>query len=181
MRIVSIALLIFLSCVIFYAQDKKEPTEQKSVVIDLNDLNFDDGCGSPLVESQTYGIWKGKVVKILSSNKIVLDNNFTVLLLGIDNKVNQSQIKAFLVKNVLNKEVFIQANLQKESNKKFGGVVQLLVDEEETDYLNEYLLENGLAKFKDFDSANLVPYYFPCRLQKAEKRAKEAKLGIWTK
>ena len=110
-----------------------------------------------------------------------MPNNFTVTLLGIDDKTNQSHIKNFLVENILHKEVWIQANLRKDSDKKFGGVVQLLGDNEDIDYINEYLLENGIAKFKDFDSDNLVPYYLPCRLQKAEERAKEAKLGIWAK
>lgn len=176
MRIILLALMILLSCVSFYAQDKKDSTETKIEI----DLNFDDGCGSPLVESQTYGFWMGKIVKISDDNKLIL-RNYTIELLGIDNKINKLQIRDFLNKNVLNKKVWIQANLRKETDKKFGAVVQLSDDDGDIDYINEYLLENGLAKYKDFDSANLVPYYFPCRLQKAEERAKSAKLGIWAK
>jgi len=137
-RLFSVTLLILLSCATFYAQDKKESTETKLEI----DLNLDDGCGSPLVESQTYGFWMGKIVKISDDNKLIL-GNYTIELLGIDNKINKLQIRDFLNKNVLNKEVWIRANLRKETDKKFGAVVQLSGDDGDIDYINEYLLENG--------------------------------------
>jgi hypothetical protein len=174
MRIISILLLSLVLCVVFYAQSTEQSNQNSCSVCDA------DGCIRPTAESQTYGFFKNKVIKVLSANKLVLDNNYTVELVGIDNKVNQSQIKEFLNKNILNKEVWITASLRKKSDKKFRGAVEPLNDEN-IDSINKYLLENGLAKYKDFETDYLVPSYLPCRLKKAEQRAKEAKLGIWAK
>lgn len=162
-------------CGSFYAQSIEKTEQSICSVCDA------DGCIRPTAESQTYGFWKGKIVKILSSNKLVLDNNRTVVLVGIDNKINQAQIKEFLNKIFLNKEVWIQATLRRKSDKKIRGVVEFSGYNEDIDSINEYLLENGLAKYKNFETGYLVPSYMPCRLQKAEERAKLAKVGIWAK
>ena len=169
MKNIQLIFIILFLCGVSYAQDKK------------NTFTLDDGCGDPAVESQTYGFWKAKVVKIKSSNQIILDypknrGLFKIKLVGINPRENKTEIVNFLKKNVLNQEVWATSN----SPRKFGATVQVL-NNGEIDDLNEYLIENGIAKYVDFDSANLVPFYMPCRLQKAENRAKLAKRGIWAK
>jgi endonuclease YncB( thermonuclease family) len=187
MKSISLTLLLLLFCVNFYAQDKTESTDTK--------FNFEighDDCGDPASESQTYAYRQGKVIKIIASNKILFEQNsvfghkdkekFTVVLVGIDANQNKKNIEDFLKKNVLNQSVQIVGNTQRDKDKKFGGLITLFNDSnEDIDELSEYLLENGIAKYKSFYSANLVPYTTPCILEKAEKRAKEAKLGIWAK
>jgi hypothetical protein len=188
MRIILAVLFVFLSCAFLYAQDKNDSTETKS---EFN-LGFDDPCGSPLEESQTYAHRQGKIIKIIDSNKIIFEQNsvwghkdkekFTLTIVGIDANQNKKGIKDFLVKNVLNQSVLVVGNTKKDSDKKFGAVITLFNDEEEDiDELNIYLLEKGIAKYKPFESANLVSMVIPCRLQRAEVEAKEAKLGIWAK
>ena len=86
---------------------------------------------------------------------------------------------AFLRKNVLNKTASVSANTRKKSDRFFGGVVSVADDKRDFGYINAYLLESGKAKYKEFASDNLVPYYWPCRLEKAQEKAKKAKLGIW--
>lgn len=190
MRIVSIALMIFMSCATFYAQDEKESKTDFSALL-KSGVNFDDDCGNPAVESQLYVNRKGKIVKIISANEVVFQQvstesekekqKFTVELVGIDAGKYKNKSKEFLQKYVLNQEVEIIGNIPKNSSRKFGGLIWLSNDNETVNELNEYLLENGIAKYKPFESANLVPYYIPCRLQKAEERAKKEKLGIWAK
>lgn len=68
MKITLSALLILLFSVSFYAQLDAVRNEQKAYSI-LDE----DGCIKPEAESQTYGWWRGKIVKIISANKVVLD------------------------------------------------------------------------------------------------------------
>jgi hypothetical protein len=185
MRIFSIALLVLLSCVNFYAQDKKESPDTKSLFI------LDDGCGDTSYESNIYASREGKITKILGANKVVFeqaidDDNvekrkFTVELVGINPLTNRKRIKQFLEKYVLHQNVEITGNLRKDSDGKFKGLIFVASDDEGVDWINENLLENGIARYQPFESANLVSFVEPCRLQRAEQTAKKAKLGIWAK
>jgi len=201
MKIISITLLIFLSCVNFFAQDRNESNETKSVA----SSDFDDGCGNPFVESQTYGYRKGKVIKITNSNNLIVEvtssNNvwddkhenesgeesklvksqmFEVSLVGIDEATNKKTIKDFLKENLLNKQVTIVGNTRKKKGNKIQALVKFTKDDE-FEEISEYILENGIAKFKDFQLTNIVPMRTSCELERAETNAKKEKLGIWAK
>jgi hypothetical protein len=185
MKIICTVLSIFLFCVSFYAQDKKESTDVKS------QFTIGDDCGDESYESQTYTNREGKITKILGRNQVIFEQaisdgnkekrRFTVELVGIDSTTNQKIIKQFLEKYILNQNVEITGNLKKESDKKFKGLVFVASDDDNIDWINENILENGIAKYKPFKSANLVSMVMPCRLQKAEERAKSTKVGIWAK
>lgn len=199
MKIFSTILFIVLSCANFYAQDKTTPSQTQSTL----NLNFDNGCGNPFVESQLYGYRMGEVtsvtstgrlkVKVTHSNNVFEDKNdknsvdkskllkpqlFTVSLVGIDESVNINEMVAFLNRTILNKQVTIIGNTKK-SNKNIEALVESFEDDVEE--INEYLLENGIAKFKQFSLTNLVPMRTFCVLEKAELRAKKEKRGIWKK
>lgn len=201
MRMILITLLIFLSCVSFYTQDKKESIKTKHEI----DLNFNDGCGNLSVESQTYGYRKGKVIKITYANNLIVEvtnsNNvwddeheeeiddelklikpqlFEVSLVGIDKNINKKAITSFLKENLLNKQVTIVGNTIKKNSKKIQALIRFTKDDE-FEEVSEYLLENGIAKFKDFQLTNLVPMRTSCELARAEINAKNEKLGIWAK
>ena len=174
-------ILFLIFCVNLYAQDKERTIS----------LTTDDECGDQAIESQLYSNRKGKITKILSANKVIFEQSsvngnekpvkFTVTLVGIDGNQNRLIVKNKLTDILLNQEVEITGNIRKKTDKKFGGIVWLIVGDEDIDWVNTYLLENGFAKYKPFESANLVSMVTPCRLQKAEERAKEAKIGIWAK
>ncbi len=202
MKIVLATFLLFLSCANFYAQDKKESAEKKPSF----SLDFDDGCGNASTENQIYAYRYGKVIEITSDNKIVVkvvrSNNvwddeyekigketgrklikaqiFTVSPVGIDEQTNQTEIKKFLLDKVLDQEVTLIGNTKKDNHKKIDALVELTNDKE-TDEVSEYLLANGIAKFKDFQLINLVPMRTACELKRAETKAKNEKLGIWAK
>ena len=152
------------------------------------DLFIDaDECGDPLKESQTYAYRQGKVTKILSANKVIVEffpiddpegEAATIRLVGISSKKNSNKIKAFLNQHLLNQSVTVIGNRPEGRRRTYGGIITMF-DHDEIDDLNEYLLENGIAYFSNFKSANLVPYYWPCRLEKAQERAKVEKTGLW--
>ena len=174
LRILLLAILAISCGQILYAQENSPPESKSIPKFGLSD---NDGCGSGEVESQIYGWWTGKITKILSSNRVMLNQRFSVNLVGINPSVNKTDVRQFLEKYLLGKRVSFSANLRKKKDLKLNGVV-LLMDSNEIGEINEYLLEKGLAKFTDFDTDYLVPYYWPCRLEKAQEKAKNAKLGI---
>lgn len=169
-------------------------------------MTFDDGCGNPFTESQTYSYRYGKVLEITSDNKIIVkvvrSNNvwddeyektaegvgrklkkpqiIIASLVGIDETVNQSEIGRFLLDKVLDQQVTLVGNTKKDDAKKIDALVEL-TDNEEIDEINTYLLETGMAKFKAFQLTNIVPLRTGCQLEKVEAKAKESKLGIWAK
>lgn len=190
----------------FYAQDKKDGINPGF------SLDFDDGCGNPAFESQSYGRRKGKVIRITDSNQLIVKvtnsinvrydkheengddeskliepQTFKVFLVGIDNSFNQTEVRKFLTENILNQQVRIIGNTknswktQKDSSQKLNAAVWLLGDNEDINDISEYLLENGIARFKNFQLTNLVPMRTKCELERAEEKAKREKLGIWAK
>lgn len=207
MKHISLAFLFLASTLSFYAQDSKKSSDTKIQI----DLNYDDGCGNPFVESQTYEYRNGTVIEITNSNDLVVkvtnSNNvwddehvkgddgskliepqiFKIFLVGIDTDLNKKAIKEFLTKKILNKKVRVIGNTknswktEKDNSRKLSAVVWLLSDNEDIDDISEYLLENGIAKLKDFELTNLVPMRTHCELERAEAKAREGKIGIWAK
>jgi hypothetical protein len=171
---------------------------------ELLSMNFGDGCGNPFAESQTYSVRYGTVLEITSDNKIIVkvvrSNNvwddeyepndkgvgrklkkpqiIIASLVGIDEIANESAIKNFLLTKVLEQPVTLIGNTVKGDAKKIDALVELTNDAEIGE-INAYLLANGIAKFKKFQLTNIVPARTACQLEKAEAKAREAKLGIW--
>lgn len=167
-------------------------------------LTFEDGCGNPFAESQTYSYRYGKAIVITDDNKIIVkvlrsnnvwddeyektDNGIgrklvkpqiiIASLVGIDETVNQAEIKKFLLEKVLDRQVTLIGNTKKDDGKKIDALIEL-TDDDGVDEISEHLLENGIAKFKRFQLTNIVPSRTACQLEKAEAKAKNEKLGIW--
>lgn len=192
MKNIQLIFIILFLCGISYAQTNKPA------------FTLDDGCGDPMVESQTYGYRRGKVIRVINSNKLIVEithsNNvwddeheeygdesklvkpqiFEVSLVGIDDTINKKVVTEFLKQNLHNKQVTIIGNTRKKNLNKIKALVRFTKDDE-FEEISEYLLENGIAKFKDFQLTNLVPMLTHCELERAEANAKKAKLGIWAK
>lgn len=184
---------------------KPAEKEQKSTELLPGQLKIvDDGCGNPFAESQTYSYRYGTVLEITSDNKIIVkvvrSNNvwddeyekndqgvgrklkkpqiIIASMVGIDEAVNESAIKNFLLTRVLEQPVTLIGNTVKGDAKKIDARVEMTNDAEIGE-INAYLLTNGLAKFKNFQLTNIVPARTACQLEKAETKAKSEKLGIW--
>jgi hypothetical protein len=186
----------------------RKPTEEAQKSKELSagriDLSYDDGCGNAFSESQTYSYRYGKVLEITSDNKIIVkvvrSNNvfddeyektddgigrklkkpqlIIVSLVGIDENINQTAIKNFLLDKALDQQVTLIGNTIKGDEKKISALIELSEDKE-IEEISQYLLENGIAKFKTFQLTNIVPQRTACQLARAEAKAKIEKLGIW--
>ena len=182
MRIILVTFLIFLSCAIFFAQDKKETSDSESV-IDFSLLSKNDG---DCADSDNYGFRKGKVIKILNGNTFLfaVDNEleketYKVILAGIDVTSNSSMLKKLLIENLLNKNVTVTGNETKDGSKKIFGIVNPYAPNNLGE-VNRYFLKNGMAKYKE-PKRNRVPNYILCEYRKIGEQAKKEKLGIWAK
>jgi len=193
MKIFATVLLALLVSTISFGQEK---------VAEKLEYTLDRGCGDPMTESNIYTFRSGKVIAVSSDNELSVavsktlnapaeddsdtkDNDkqansktFTVTIVGVSNSVNKKEINSFLRTNLLGKDVTITGNTKSKAST-VAGLVQFDTDEELED-VSEYLLERGLAKFKDLTHPNLVPMTTVCLLKKAEKRAMDAKLGVWS-
>ena len=180
------------------AQKSKEPAKSE-----IN-LTYDDGCGNPLAETQAYSFRNGKAIVITDDNKIIVKVNrgsnvrspkyenpdevkrlqqpqlLTVSLVGIDETVSRSEIKRFLLDNVLDRDVTVIGNTKKDGDKNIDALVNITIGDARSE-VSQFLLEKGIAKYKEFQLTNLVPTRTACELRRAEEKAKTEKTGIWAK
>lgn len=189
-----------------FRKSTEESQKSKELLPGGLKMTFDDGCGNPFAESQIYSYRYGKVLEITSDNKIIvkvvrsnnvwddeyekIDNGIgrrlkkpqiiIASLVGIDETINQSEIGKFLLDKVLDQQVTLVGNTKKDDGKKIDALIDL-TDDADIDEISEYLLENGIAKFKKFQLTNIVPARTACQLERAETKAKTEKLGIWAK
>lgn len=145
-----------------------------------------DECGDPGTYSQLWWTREGTVTQVLDADRVRLEQDtyrgnpesaiITVKLVGIDKSVNAKAVKNFLVAKILNQRVTVTGNVRKESDTSMSGILALRSKYPD---INEVLIEEGLAKFKNFDLGYLIPYNKACQMQNAEERARSAKRGIW--
>jgi hypothetical protein len=178
------------------AQKSKEPAKNQ-----INLIN-DDGCGNPLAEGDVYSFRNGKAIVVTDDNKIIVKINrtgsvkgkkyenpdevkrmqqpqlLTVALVGLDDGVNQSEIRKFLLDNVLERDVTVIGNTRNDGDKSLDALVKITSGETRGE-VSQLLLEKGIAKYKEFQLTNLVPTRTACELRRAEEKAKAEKLGIW--
>ena len=102
----------------------------------------------------------------------------TVSLVGLDESVNRSEIRKFLLDNVLERDVTVVGNTRRNGDKSLDALVKLTSGDIKGE-VSQLLLENGIAKYKEFELTNIVPMRTGCEMKRAEAKAKDAKLGIW--
>lgn len=156
---------------------------QEKLIIQIGDI---DGCGDPTTYSQLWWTRRGAVTRIIDANTVIFRRDadsrnweprvLRVRLVGVDPALNSKAIKNYLTKKVLNKEVIITGNLKDEKDLELFGILSI---EPSFSDVNAALIESGIARFKNFDLGHLIPYNKACQLEKAQERAKKAKLGMW--
>ncbi len=181
------ALFILLSNIILFAQSDGTRDLSK-IKIRFND--YQDVCGSYVEESQMYFQRTGKITKVLNGNTVIFAQDtsggnlekgqFTVTLAGIDTTGNDSKIKKFLIKELLNKNVTILGNTEEDTDTSFFGIIwhRRYVEGEE---MNRHIIQNGMAKFTEPGYEYSVSYVTMCIYEQLEEKAKKEKLGIWAK
>lgn len=186
MKFVLINLLIFLSCVFSYAQDKKKSDTKRIDAVPGTVQIIADECGdhSLASESTFYESRDGKIIKIVDGNTVIfeeLDENgkkekITINLAGVEDR---NSGKIFLEKNLLNKNVRVMGTISKEIGENRIAVIYAKTGE--LNEVNCFMIRNGIAQHKKFEGNNIVPDFKNYYYAEAEAKAKEAKLGIWVK
>lgn len=174
-------LLVFVFCAFSQAQDKKE---DQACQESFGQFSLECGeCGCPGSTPSRWDVIYGTAVSIVDSDTIVVnfDNkNYTINLIGIDTDSNQTEITLFLQKTILNKRVNVFVRAETGENLQNSGIIVPI--EKEIRSINEYLLQNGMAKYKAIDLDALDDAgVTACEFKLSEKKAKEARSGIWAK
>lgn len=173
--------LMFVSLSFAQNTEKPKPLLLPSTSIFI----LDDGCGNPATFSQTWDWREGIVIRVVDANTIVFkqetengnkkERTLTVELVGIDTSINEKAIKKYLAK-FKNTRVTVSGNLKDNLDISMYAIVRIGRGAIE---INESLIEKGIARYKAFDLDHLIEYNEVCQLEKAEGRAKSAKLGVW--
>lgn len=141
-------------------------------------FEFEEVCGSPAVESQIHARRSGTVIDIIDGDTIKIKDNrgkkWTVELAGADSSRNNAQNTQIITKKILGKDVTFIGNPKKEKRK----LVEAIVRYDGTE-INRFLIENGLASYRNTEYDYAVSNYTLCVYDKLETQAKSKKLGIW--
>jgi len=163
------------------------PEQQKFNIV----FPYEKECGRQAEESQYYTNRTGRITRVNSERSVTFLQNtengnpskkeFVVFLAGVHARDNKSKVRDFLINNVLNQEVEITGNLRRPTDKKFEGLVFLMNEKfPEIDWVGEYLIENGLARYAAPAHSYVSPYNL-CVSETLQEKAKKERMGIWAK
>ena len=147
--------------------------------ITWSSLSFEheDECGNPLVESMLWMSVEGRVIKVVDGDTIVVqtkDNKRKrVNLVAVDAAAGQEVARSLLYRLVLNRSVSVLVNPSNIDSSAVVGVVHT----KEKD-VNRELLESGVVKYRKPESYS-VSDYTACVYRIVERKAREAKKGLW--
>ncbi len=185
MRLILATLLIFVSCVVIFAQDTKE-NEIKSELKILGYSQISSQCGDHLLPSEgnIYPDSNGKIIQIVDGNTVIFESvaengekeKMTFNIAGVK---NSNSAKVFLEKKLLNKSVRVMGWFFREKGK--DRVAVIYAETAELDEVGCFMIKNGIARHKKFEGNDIVPDYKNYYYNEAEEKAKEEKLGIWAK
>lgn len=153
-------------------------------------------CGCDGATASRWDIIYGKAVTIVDSDTIVVEafrvsddeitseenkKLFTIDLIGIDAGGNEAAVIMYLQKNILNQRVNASVKWKTGGNLQNSGIIEK-VDGKKSFAVNEYLLEKGFVKYKKIgDDALDDEGVTDCAFRLFEKKASDAKSGIWAK
>ena len=140
-------------------------------------FEFENECGSPLVESMLWQSIEGTVVRIIDGDSVkLLTNNGEqriVNLAAIDASPAKEAARSLLSRLVLNRKVEVLVNPSNSQAHTLVGVAHLIGKD-----VNRELLEAGVVKYKT-PAPYSVSDYTACGYRVVERIAREAKKGIW--
>lgn len=185
MRIVSTVLIIFLSCAVLLAQDKKV-TFDNGTVVDFSDTHeINPDCR----DSDSYLMTDGIVRAIIEDGAFMFldvevenddeNENETVRLkiAGVKDFKPSVKDNDFFAFNLLGQKVTIVGN--RFDDREFLGIVNTYAPNKIGE-VNKYILKHGIGKYAE-PEAHHVPNSIICGYPEIEAQAKAKKLGIWAK
>lgn len=180
MRIISTILFILLLCIFAQAQENSENQASKkpSGGFTLEPAQ----CGGNGAAPSHWDVIRGKVVSVIDSDTVIVESNaknHLVDLIGIDASLTESKATLFLQNTVLNQRVNVFVKDGDGEKLQVSGIIHLF---EPTQIINEYLIINGLAKYRKIKDGELTDSgTTDCNYKILEEKAKEKKSGIWSK
>ena len=134
-------------------------------------------CGSPLVESMLWMSVEGNVIKVIDGDSIILftknNERKRVNLVAIDSSDATNSARRLLSRLVLNRTVSVLVNPSDIKRRTIVGVIRGQGKD-----VNRELLEAGAARYRE-PGAYRVSDYTACSYRIVERKAREAKKGIW--
>ena len=149
----------------------------KPPVASPSPFEYEDECGSPEVESMMWMTVDGTVIKVVDGDTIIVQtkNNKRkrVNLVAIDVTGAMIAARIFLTERVLNRTVSVWVNPSTIESSTVVGVVHA-GDKD----INREMLESGVVKYRT-PGAYSVSGYTSCVYRIVERKAREAKKGLW--
>lgn len=140
-------------------------------------FEYEDECGNPVEESMAWSLIEGKVVRVFGGDSFeLLDNkgeHRIVKLVAIDTSSAKDVAWSLLSRLLLDQKVDVLVNPSDDKGRTLVGVVQLSMKD-----VNRELLAVGAARYKE-PAAYTVSGYTACVYRIVEKKAREARKGIW--
>jgi len=140
-------------------------------------FEYENECGSPLVESTLWQSIEGTVVRIIDGESVKLLTNKgeqrIVKLVMINASPAKEASRNLLSRLVLNRKVEVLVNPSKSQSHTLVGVIHLVGKD-----VNRELLKAGAVKYQTPEPYS-VSDYTACSYRIVERIAREAKKGIW--
>jgi endonuclease YncB( thermonuclease family) len=154
----------------------QSPETQKPSVTTLS-FEYENECGSPVVESMAWSSIDGRVTKGIGGATILVltadHKRKRVTLAAVDASADRKVARALLVNLVLNHSVSVLVNPSNAESSNVAGVVHTRTKE-----INRELIEAGVARYRE-PAPYVMSNYTACVYRILEKKAREAKRGTW--
>ena len=171
-RLINLTLII--CSVSFFGVSQTPPTPAPKLSLTFE---YENECGSPLVESMLWESVEGKVTRILSGDSIEIrmanHKRKRVSLAAVDSSRDTRAARTTLANLVLNRIVSVLVNPSDTKRTNIIGVVH-----SQTTEINRALIETGVVAYRE------PPFYSmsrfsTCVYQILERKAREGRLCIW--
>jgi len=161
----------------FSSSAKPQSLKTQELSVTTFSFEYEDECGSPLVESMAWSSIDGRVTKIIGGDVIMVvmadHTNKRVSLAGVNASADRKSARALLASLVLNRTVSVLVNPSSASSRNVTGVVHT-----QTKEVNRALIEAGVARYRE-PAPYVMSDHTACVYRILEKKVREARLGIW--
>ncbi|HVG32215.1 MAG TPA: thermonuclease family protein [Pyrinomonadaceae bacterium] len=140
-------------------------------------FEYEDKCGSPLVESMIWSLVEGTVIKVVDGDTILMltkeNKRRRIDLAAVDASAADDAARRMLNELVLNRAVNVLVNPSNVKSKKVSGVVKTVGAD-----VNRALIQAGAARYKE-PAPYSMSNHASCVYRITESEAREAKRGLW--